>query len=296
MSRRLTSLNWIRVFEAAARTSSFARAAERLAMSPPAVSQQIRALEDHLGRRLFNRAAAGVTLTDDGRALLSACSNSLARIEAITDEFAQPKQKTIVVAASLMFSIGWLAPKLPEFLEAHKDIKIDLRAMNGRPERPDPDVGIWVAFGPYPTGLVANRLFGEVLTPVAMPAIAEKIKTIKDFFDHILIEPTAHEMTWANVLGLPVLPSSARTIKVDNSLAALELAKAGGGIALARAPATDSLIQKSILKPCLEDFSVLGSESYHVLHYDNVRMSKEIELFKNWLLKKAENEVGFKNT
>ena len=70
MGRRVTSLNWIRVFEAAARTRSFARAAERLAMSPPTVSQQIRALEDHLGLRLFKRASAGVTLTDDGRALL----------------------------------------------------------------------------------------------------------------------------------------------------------------------------------------------------------------------------------
>jgi DNA-binding transcriptional LysR family regulator len=80
MGRRVTSLNWIRVFEAAARTSSFVRAAERLAMSPPAVSQQIRALEDHLGLQLFKRAAAGVTLTDDGRALLTACSIPLSQI------------------------------------------------------------------------------------------------------------------------------------------------------------------------------------------------------------------------
>ena len=106
MARRITSLNWIRVFEAAARTGSFARAAERLAMSPPAVSQQIRALEDHLGPRLFHRAAAGVSLTDDGRSLLSACSGPLAKIQSAAEELARPRQKPLVIGASLMLSVG----------------------------------------------------------------------------------------------------------------------------------------------------------------------------------------------
>lgn len=284
MVRYLTSLNWIRVFEAAARTSSFVRAAERLAMSAPAVSQQIRALEDHLGRRLFTRAAAGVTLTDDGRALLLACSNPLARLEAVADEFAQPKEKTLVVGASLMWSIGWLSSRLPQFLAAHDHVHLDLRALTGRPERPDPDVSIWVAFGPYPSGLEAHRLFGEELTPIAAPALAEQITTSEDLLDHVLIEPAAHETTWANVLGLAVLPSSTRMIKVDNTLAAFELAAANGGIALARAPATDLLMSRLGLVPCLEGFSVIGSEAYHLLHHENAALTKEAKAFKDWLI------------
>ena len=284
MSRRLTSLNWIRVFEAAARTSSFARAAERLAMSPPAVSQQIRALEDHLGRKLFHRAAAGVTLTNDGRALLSACSHPLSRIEAVTDEFRQQKQKTLVVAASLMFSVSWLAPRLPSFLEKYPEIKIDLRSLTGRPERPDPDVSVWIAFGPYPAGLVATNLFGEDLTPIAMPNIARKIKRPEDLLDHILIEPAQHETTWANVLGLPVIPPTTTVLKVDNSLAALECAAAGAGIALARAPATNMLISRLGLEACIPNFSVKGSEHYNLLHHENLNNEKEVKHFINWLL------------
>ena len=283
MSRHLTSLNWIRVFEAAARTSSFARAAERLAMSPPAVSQQIRALEDHLGRKLFNRAAAGVTLTNDGRALLSACSNPLSRIEAITDEFRQQKQKTLVVAASLMFSVSWLAPRLPRFLEKYPDIKIDLRSLTGRPERPDPDVSVWIAFGPYPAGLVATTLFGEDLTPVAVPAIASKIRNPESLLDHVLIEPAQHETTWANVLGLPVIPSATKVLKVDNTLAALECAVAGAGIALARAPATNMMVDRLGLETCIPEFSVKGSEHYNVLHHENLNNEKEVSLFIDWI-------------
>ena len=284
MGRRLTSLNWLRVFDAAARTQSFARAADRLTMSPPAVSQQIRALEDHLGLRLFNRAAAGVTLTDDGRALLSACSNPLSQIETITNEFARPKEKTLIIAASLMLSVGWLAAKLPEFMAENQNIKVDLRALTGRPERPDPDVEIWVAFGPYPAGLVSIPLFGETLIPVSTPEIASQINNPADFLSYALIEPSAHETTWAHVLGLPVLPSAARVVKVESTLLALQLATKNGGIALARSPATDILVRRGGLMPCLDNFSIVGTEAYHILHHASPSLSREAEAFKKWLM------------
>lgn len=73
----------------AARTENFARAAERLAMSPPAVSQQIRALEDHLGRTLFTRAPSGVALTEAGRSFLVVVGDALGRVEAAADELVQ---------------------------------------------------------------------------------------------------------------------------------------------------------------------------------------------------------------
>ena len=287
MARRITSLNWIRVFEAAARTGSFARAAERLTMSPPAVSQQIRALEDHLGLRLFRRAAAGVSLTDDGRALLSACSGPLARIQSAAEELARPRQKPLVIGASLMLSVGWLAPRLPEFQQAHRHVTIDLRTLTGRPERPDPDVAVWVAFGPYPPGLTARRLFGERLTPVSTPELAGTINDPEDLLAHTLIEPSAHETTWAHVLGLPVLSASTRTLKVDNSLAALELAASGAGVALARAPATDLLVARLGLTPCLSGVSVIGAEAYHILHHENAGLSQEAGAFVDWLKAKA---------
>ena len=283
MARRITSLNWIRVFEAAARTGSFARAAERLAMSPPAVSQQIRALETQLGRRLFTRAAAGVSLTDDGRALLSACTNPLSRIESAVEEFGRPAGRTLVIAASLMLSVGWLAPRLARFTAAHPDLRIELRALTGRPELPDPDVSVWIGFGPYAAGLHATRLFGETLRPVAPPKLASKMRQPDDLLNHLLIETTAHETSWAQLLGLSVLPATARSFKVDNTLAALELAAAGGGIALARSPATDGLVARLGLVPCLEDVSTPGAEAYHLLYRDGVPLPKDAALFHEWV-------------
>lgn len=125
-------------------------------------------------------------------------------------------EKTLVIAASLMLSVAWLAQKLSEFMAENQNIRIDIRAMTGRPERPDPNVAIWIAFGPYPAGLVSTLLFGETLTPVSTPEVASQINNPDDLLNYVLIKPSAHETTWAHVLGLPVLPSATKVIKIIN--------------------------------------------------------------------------------
>jgi LysR family glycine cleavage system transcriptional activator len=283
MSRRLPSLNWLRVFEAAARTGSFARAAERLAMSPPAVSQQIRALEDHLGRPLFERAAAGVRLTEAGRALLAGVSDALGRIDAATTALAAPGGPPLVIGVSLMMHAGWLLPRLPAFMAAHPHITLELHALVGR-EVPPRSAALWVAFGPPPPGTRADVLFGETLVPVAHPDIAGRIEVLEDLLRYPLIEVADHRRTWAQVFGSDLLPAEARVVHVDTTLAALALAGARGGIALARPPASTGLETQHGLVPCLEGFSVPGVEQYHLLAPANVRPSRDAERFRAWLL------------
>ena len=66
-NQRLPSLNLIRVFETAARRLSFKDAADELFVSPPAVSHQIKALEEHLGITLFRRENRKISLTTEGK-------------------------------------------------------------------------------------------------------------------------------------------------------------------------------------------------------------------------------------
>ena len=70
MTRRLPPLGALRAFEAAARHESFAKAADELAVTPAAVSQQIRQLEADLGVTLFRRLPRGLVLTRAGRSAL----------------------------------------------------------------------------------------------------------------------------------------------------------------------------------------------------------------------------------
>ncbi len=291
MSKRIPSLNWLRVFEAAARTGSFARAAERLAMSPPAVSQQIRALEKHLGRPLFERKAAGVALTEAGRSLLVVVGESLGRMEAAAAVLSSPRSKPLVVGVSLLLSAGWLAPRLPGFLEAHPGVSLELYSLSGRPETPPRTAEVWIAFGQPPPGTEAQRLFGETLIPVAHPDLAARIHNVDDILDHMLIEVADHRKNWVQVLGADVLPERARVNYVDTTLNALALAGAGCGIALARPPASDDLIGKFGLKRCLPGHEVAGVEEYHVLTNAGAQLSPDAEAFRNWVVNEARSET-----
>ena len=78
MKRTHLPLNGLRVLDAAARHLSFTRAADELAVTPAAVGQQIRALEDQLGTALFLRTPKGMDLTEAGQTLLAEVPNLLA--------------------------------------------------------------------------------------------------------------------------------------------------------------------------------------------------------------------------
>lgn len=286
MARRIPSLNWLRVFEAAARTGSFARAAERLAMSPPAVSQQIRALEQYLGRPLFERAAAGVSLTEAGRGLLIVASDAIGRIEAAAEALANPGDPPVVIAVSQTFYTGWLAPRLSRFCAGNPNVYFEFRSLIGQ-ETPPRDAALWIAFGQPPPGTDSVPLFSEELVPVAHPSRAAKIRSINDLLHHPLIEVADHRKNWAQLLGLDMLPRDARAIRVDTTLAALSLAASGCGLALARPPASEDLVSRFGLVPCLDGLRVPGVESYYVVWNSGAPMDQNTRTFKEWVLAEA---------
>lgn len=288
MAKRIPSLNWLRVFETAARAGSFARAAERLAMSPPAVSQQIRSLEAHLGRPLFERAPAGVTLTEAGRRLLAVVGEALGRMESATDAISAPDGSPLVVGVSMLLSVSWLAPRLPEFLSENSSVTVELHSMLGRPEAPPKDAALWIAFGPPSPGTKAVLLFGERLIPVAHPDIAIRINTPEDILDHLLIEVADHRKNWAQVFGGDILPTESRVMYVDTTLAALALAGSRGGVALARPPASDALVTGYGLTPCLPGFEVQGIEDYNLLHMAGAQLDRNALAFHSWVCAEAE--------
>ena len=288
MTKRIPSLNWLRVFEAAARSGSFARAAESLAMSPPAVSQQIRALEAHLGRPLFDRAAAGVKLTEAGRSLLSVVGESLGRMEMAAASLAAPGGPPLVVGVSMAFSIGWLAPRLHGFTSANPDVSLELYSLLGRPETPPRNATLWIAFGPPPPGTDAVSLFGEWLVPVAHPEVAAGIGSRKDILAYPMIDVADHRRNWAQVFGSDIVPSGARVVYVDTTVMALALAGAKEGVALARPPASDDLVARYGLVPCLPGSAVQGIETYHIIHTSGTKLSPEATAFHLWICIEAE--------
>ena len=120
MKRTLLPLNALRVLDAAARHLSFTRAADELAVTPAAVGQQIRALEDVLGVVLFRRTSKGLELTDEAAAGLESLRSGFLDFEAAVRAMqAGQGSQVYTLAVPRDFFGAWLAPRLAEFGEAN---------------------------------------------------------------------------------------------------------------------------------------------------------------------------------
>ncbi|NVK15184.1 MAG: LysR family transcriptional regulator [Rhodobacteraceae bacterium] len=287
MATRIPSLNWLRVFEAAARTESFARAAAQLNMSAAAVSQQVKALETQLGTPLFHRHAHAVTLTEAGRAYLPSVQQSLLMLEtATTGLFGESREQRLFVQSVLLFAHGVLARGLPEFQAAHPQVSLALSTGNMAADFANQFTDLQIVFGnPSLFGTEGDELLREVLYPVAPPEIAAQIQSPQDLFRFPLIEVSTHRASWVQLFESLRLPhGQARYFFADNSLMAAELSAQGMGIALARAPASDAVVKASGLVRCLQEIEVPGQEVYHLIYPDRGAMRPAAKLFRDWLL------------
>ena len=129
MKRTHLPLNALRVFDAAARHLSFTRAADELAVTPAAVGQQIRALEDVLGVVLFRRTSKGLELTDEAMAGLDPLREGFLRFEeAVQAMQAGQSSHSYTIAVPREFYAQWLAPRLASFRQANPEVRYQLIA------------------------------------------------------------------------------------------------------------------------------------------------------------------------
>jgi len=132
MKRTHLPLNGLRVFDAAARHLSFTRAADELAVTPAAVGQQIRALEDTLGVVLFRRTAKGLELTPEGEAGLDSLRAGFLQFEeAVRAMQAGQSSKTLTIAAPRDFTAKWLARRLSDYGRGDPELRFVLVAAEG---------------------------------------------------------------------------------------------------------------------------------------------------------------------
>lgn len=132
MKRTHLPLNGLRVLDAAARHLSFTRAADELAVTPAAVGQQIRALEDTLGVVLFRRTAKGLELTPEGEAGLDALRDGFLQFEeAVRAMQSQQSSKVLTISAPRDFTAKWLAPRLANYAKSDSELRFHLIAADG---------------------------------------------------------------------------------------------------------------------------------------------------------------------
>ena len=129
MKRTHLPLNGLRVFDAAARHLSFTRAADELAVTPAAVGQQIRALEDTLGVVLFRRTHKGLELTPEGEAGLAELRSGFLNFEeAVRAMQAGQSSKSLTIAAPRDVSSKWLSSRLAAYRKSDPELRFQVLA------------------------------------------------------------------------------------------------------------------------------------------------------------------------
>jgi DNA-binding transcriptional LysR family regulator len=237
--RRLPPLNALRVFDAAARRSSFSAAAQELCVTHSAVSHQIRQLEDWLGKPLFVRHAAGVRLTPAGERLQQATDDALMLLESRCGEIADSVPVTeMTVGAPGSFLANWLIPRLERFEAAHPGIRIRLQTSAEIAELQTQRVDALIVSGrDWPRAIEAVALLEEKIGPVCAPDRVHDIHTPEDCQRQPLLHTSSHLQAWpewAVEHGLDsALFKSGR--QFDHLPLMLEAAVAGLGLAIAPA-------------------------------------------------------------
>lgn len=169
-------LNALRVFEAVATRLNFGEAAQALHVTPAAVSQQIKTLEDYLQTPLLRRNGRGVQLTLEGTRLLPGLRRGLDALEAALQQIRQERESgTVNVSTLSSFLQKWLTPRLADLHAKHPDIDFHIHASAEMVDfaRTDFHAAIRLGAGHYP-GLHTERILDEYLVAVAAPAVLAK--------------------------------------------------------------------------------------------------------------------------
>jgi LysR family glycine cleavage system transcriptional activator len=169
-------LNALRVFEAVATRLNFTDAAEALHVTPAAVSQQVKALEDYLQTPLLRRNGRGVQLTIEGTRLLPGVRRGLDELEAALQQIRQERETGRVNVSTLSsFLQKWLTPRLVDLHQRHPDIDFHIHASSEVIDfaRTDFHAAIRLGSGNYP-GLHTEKILDEHLVAVASPGVLAK--------------------------------------------------------------------------------------------------------------------------
>jgi LysR family glycine cleavage system transcriptional activator len=312
MSYRLPPLNALRSFEAAARHLSFKKAGEELAVTPTAISHQIRGLEAYLGFSLFRRLTRALDLTAEGRTMLPKVREGLQCFAAAIESTQRHEPGgRLLVSSPPAFASRWLIRHLPGFTANHPEIQLHMTASLKTIDPPeaasisgfekidvrDDETELFIRFGRgrY-AGCRVERLFSPAYTAVCSPSLLSgqtPLNVPADLSHHALLHddtipelmdrPTWSE--WLQLAGLEGIDDTAGTHFSDSGLV-LSAAIDGVGVALASKPLIEAEVAAGRLVVPF-DIVIRRPQAYFLVTPEAVADRPMVSAFREWLLDEA---------
>ena len=298
-------LNALRAFEASARHQSFSAAAVELNVTPAAVGQLVRTLEDWLGTPLFLRSTSGrarlvptemaARALPDIRAGFDRLTLGLERLQEISTS------GVLTVTVSPAFAAKWLLPRIDRFQAVwpDTDVRLDTNHKSVDFVAQRIDIGVRYGMGSW-SGLKADKLMDEEVYPVCSPELLRQHWRLRKPAD-IVRETLIHDLSmdghagfptwevWMKKAGVTNAPPT-RGMQINNSAAVLQAAIEGHGIALARSVMARDDLASGRLVRLFPDISVASELAYYVVYRPECASLPRLVAFRDWLLAEAQHD------
>ena len=297
MDRLLPGTRALRTFDAAARHLNFTRAAAELALTPAAVSYQIKEIEDQLGLLLFTRTSRSIALTPAGAMFFEATSDALATLHRAVGRARRLVRGTaqLRVSLSARFATNWLMPRLPSFQTANPGVDLSLDITDALRDFATDDIDVAIRFGAgdYPQTR-SDRLFDSEVVPVCSPALlaaGPALSTPEDLLGQTLcyVDCKVDGMSWPNwamwmaAAGVPDFDDR-RCMAFTESSHVVQAVLEGGAVGLVELPmVARELAQGRLLRLFNVSVGMAPGYAYHLVYPENGDQDPRILAFRRWM-------------
>ncbi|WP_246659358.1 LysR substrate-binding domain-containing protein [Rhizobium sp. FY34] len=289
------SLPLLQTFVIVARSGRMRDAAASMALTPGAISQRIRELEDYVGYRLFTRTQAGVELNSAGRSLFSAVDGPFQAIEEVVRKLESPSSRRIRISTMGSFAANWLVPRLSDFSRLHPDIEIAMETGSRVVDlkREPIDVAIRHGLGIYP-GLEVAWLMAPEMIVVASPELLRSRSPVVTPADCLGL-PLLHDMDradwrlWFEALEVEA-PLDLKGPSFSDDHLMVRAAVAGQGLALVRnVYASDEVRSGRLVSPI--DTKWPTRFAYYAVSTAEALQRPSVRHFVEWLVAEAKPQA-----
>ncbi|MDH4440614.1 MAG: LysR substrate-binding domain-containing protein [Rhizobium sp.] len=261
MSEVPVDLGWMRLLVEVARRGSLSAAAEAIGLTQPAVSYQMRLLEQRFGVPLVKRLHRGVSLTEEGRRLLQIAERAVQDVDALERDIRQARRRPVIrLATDYAFSSLWLIPRMQGFRREHPGIDLQIVASQRLAPNWREEADLAVAFGAR-SDFAGNAmlLMPEHVVPVCAPALLERLE--REPFTagteapriHLEAEAGSPWLDWRSYLATVGLLAgqdpSPGDLRFNTYSMVIQAALGGQGVALGWLGIIDQLLEAGLLVP-----------------------------------------------
>ena len=296
MRNRLPPVAAMRALEAAARLSSYTRAAEELYVTQSAISHQIRHIEDLWDLKLFIRKGRQLRLTENGQTIVPIIRRFMAEMRSTLEELTSTESTgSIKISLVQSFAFKWLVPRLERFNKEYPNIDVWLSTSDNLVDFASDslDMAIRLGYGHWP-GVTKTLLLRELVFPVASPRFLERHghpSQPSDLLNFPLLRRQGEDICprwrdWFKDAGIKERVKLPRGSRFSDTGMAVQAAVDGLGVALARSAHVEDDLRSGRLVQ-LFDIRCRSFVAYYIVMPEAKMKLAHVVAFRDWLIRQA---------